>query len=535
MYKEYFGLKELPFSIAPDPRYLYMSHKHREALAHLVYGISSDGGFVLLTGEVGTGKTTVCRCLLEQLPGNTDVAFILNPKLSVEELLAAICDDLRIRYPDGKTSIKGFVDRINTYLLDANARGRKTVLIIEEAQNLSPDVLEQLRLLTNLETNQRKLLQIVMVGQPELQNKLAQPGMSQLAQRITARYHLGPLSREEVSEYVTHRLAVAGVHTRLFMPSIMDKLFRLSGGIPRLINVVCDRALLGAYVQGKERVDKKTLIKAAKEVFGEAGSLRKPRILRWALAGILVVISLAALSGSIYNQKPPAVPAGPVQPQNNAVVAPEPPKTDRLEWPSGMPMEQSKDMAYQAIFREWALSYQGQGSAYCQQAKTNGLGCLDTRTSLKNLIQLNRPAVLKLFDESGKEFYAALTAVDGDTATFVMGTETKKIPLKEIDARWFGECTLLWRMPRKYVSDLKPGNRGAGVQWLDTQLAIIQRRTTQSKTKSSYDESLAKQVKQFQLASGLVPDGIVGPQTVILLNNAAGSDEPMLTSGKVGK
>jgi general secretion pathway protein A len=244
MYKDYFGLKELPFSIAPDPRYLYMSEQHREALAHLVYGMNTDGGFVLLTGEVGTGKTTVCRCLLEQIPENIDVAFILNPKLSVHELLASICDELRIQYPQGNNSIKVFIDHINAYLLDAHARDRKTVLIIEEAQNLSTDVLEQIRLLTNLETNQQKLLHIIMLGQPELRDKLSRPELRQLSQRITARYHLGSLSRHEVYGYVSHRLSVAGGHRKLFPDSVIGTLHRLSNGIPRLINLICDRAML---------------------------------------------------------------------------------------------------------------------------------------------------------------------------------------------------------------------------------------------------------------------------------------------------
>ncbi len=529
MYEEHFGLKELPFSIAPDPRYLYMSRKHREALAHLVYGIKSDGGFVLLTGEVGTGKTTVCRCLLEQLPENTDVAFILNPKLSAEELLATSCDELGIPYPEGNTSIKVFVDHINGYLLEAHSRDRKTVLIIEEAQNLATDVLEQLRLLTNLETNQRKLLQIVMVGQPELQEKLSRPEMRQLAQRITARYHLGPLSREEVAEYVDHRLAVAGVRTRLFLPSTMDTLFRLSGGIPRLINVICDRALLGAYVQGKERVDKKTLVKAAREVFGENGR-RPARALRWALAGLLLIISAAALAAGLYNQKLPLVAVRSPEPPAPAATVKEPSKPDALRWPPDKPIQQSKDMAYQALFSRWNIPYQNPGSAYCQQARTHGLECLDLRTGLRNLLQLDRPAVLKFFDEQGKEFYATLTSVRGQTAELLVGGESKRVDLKEIEARWFGDCTLLWRLPPKFRGDIRPGDKGAGIGWLDTQLAIIQGRTTQTKIRSVYDGALAKQVKQFQLSRGLAPDGIVGPQTVILLNTAAGSDEPLLTA-----
>ncbi len=271
MYKEYFGLKELPFSIAPDPRYLYMSNQHREALAHLVYGINSDGGFILLTGEVGTGKSTVCRSLLEQIPPNFDIALILNPQLTVTELLATICDELSIEYPKGNTSIKVFVDCINAYLLDAHSKGRKTVIIIEEAQNLSIEVLEQVRLLTNLETTKQKLLQIVMLGQPELNYMLSRPELRQLSQRITTRYHLSSLSKKEVTSYVKHRLSVAGTRSGLFPPSSVRKLFCLSRGIPRLINLICDRALLGAYAQGRDQVDRSMLSKAAREIFGHSG------------------------------------------------------------------------------------------------------------------------------------------------------------------------------------------------------------------------------------------------------------------------
>ena len=271
MYKEYFGLKELPFSIAPDPRYFYMSNQHREALAHLVYGINSDGGFILLTGEVGTGKSTVCRCLLEQIPRNFDIALILNPQLTVIELLATMCDELCIEYPKGNTSIKVFIDCINAYLLDAHSKGRKTVIIIEEAQNLSTEVLEQVRLLTNLETTKQKLLQIVMLGQPELNNMLSRPELRQLSQRITTRYHLSSLSKKEVASYIRHRLSVAGARSEFFPPSSIRKLFCLSRGIPRLINLICDRALLGAYAQGRDRVDRTMMSKAAREIFGYRG------------------------------------------------------------------------------------------------------------------------------------------------------------------------------------------------------------------------------------------------------------------------
>ena len=246
-----------------------MSAKHREALAHLVYGVGSDSAFILLTGEVGTGKTTVCRCMLDQLPENCDTAFIMNPRLTEEELLASICEDIGIEYPVAAASVKNLVDRINNHLLKSHAAGRRTLLIIDEAQNLSPSVLEQLRLLTNLETNRCKLLQIILIGQPELRHMLDRPELRQLSQRITARFHLDPLSRKDISNYVDHRLKVAGARRQLFSPSIKKQLFSLSGGIPRIINIICDRALLGTYAQGRSRVNKATLYRAAYEVLGK--------------------------------------------------------------------------------------------------------------------------------------------------------------------------------------------------------------------------------------------------------------------------
>ena len=298
MYEDYFGLKKKPFSIVPDPGYFYMSRGHREALAHLWYGITNEGGFVLLTGEVGAGKTTVCRRFLQLVPDDFEVAFILNPKQTAEELLATICDEFRIPYPEGSESVKTFVALINDYLLDLHEKGRKAILILEEAQNLKPEVLEQVRLLTNLETKQRKLLQMIMLGQPELRDMLKQPQLRPLSQRITARYHLGPLSKDEVWEYVEYRLSVAGLtRSRPFSPRTMGKLFRLTGGVPRLINVVCDRALLGAYVKGKEQIDRKMLAVAAREIAGEGGGRRV--WLRAALASALLLVLCAGI-GTAY-------------------------------------------------------------------------------------------------------------------------------------------------------------------------------------------------------------------------------------------
>lgn len=270
MYTNYFGLKEKPFSIAPDPRYLYMSELHREALAHLLYGISSDGCFILLTGDVGTGKTTVCRCLLAQLPENTEVALVVNPRLSVLELMETICEELEIPIvPQGK-SLKAYIDRLNAYLLKAHGQGKNVALLIDEAQNLSLALLEQLRLLTNLETDHKKLLKIVLLGQTELRQILDQQGVAQINQRITSRYHLLPLDRKNTFAYIQHRLAVAGESGTIFPQAALAKVFALTHGIPRLINVLCDRALLGTYVEEKYLVSPAIVETAAREVFGHA-------------------------------------------------------------------------------------------------------------------------------------------------------------------------------------------------------------------------------------------------------------------------
>ncbi|MBU0946277.1 MAG: AAA family ATPase [Proteobacteria bacterium] len=294
MYTNYFGFKEKPFSIAPDPRYLYMSELHREALAHLLYGISSDGCFILLTGDVGTGKTTVCRCLLEQLPDNTDVALIVNPRLTDLELLETICDELEIPLDEGERSAKFYIDNLNRYLLDAHARGRNTALLIDEAQNLSLDLLELLRLLTNLETHKKKLLKIVLLGQSELRQILENSGADQISQRITSRYHLLPLGRADVFAYIRHRLVVAGVREKLFSEAALTRIYQLTQGIPRLTNVVCDRALLGAYVEGRYQVNASIVEQAAEEVLGtggrRAGRRNKRRLLLTVLLALLLFI-----------------------------------------------------------------------------------------------------------------------------------------------------------------------------------------------------------------------------------------------------
>jgi len=303
MYAAHFGLKREPFSIAPDPRYLFMSERHREALAHLLYGVRGGGGFVLLTGEIGAGKTTVCRCFLEQVPKRCNVAYIFNPKLTALELLQSVCEEFRIEVHArgaGDATLKDHVDALNQYLLRTHAAGFNNVLIIDEAQNLSIDVLEQLRLLTNLETNERKLLQIILIGQPELRDMLLKPELEQLAQRVVARFHLDPLAEEETAHYIKHRLSVAGLNGLIpFDREARHRIFELTRGVPRRINLLCDRALLGAYASGRQRVDRAIVDKAAGEVFDRRGPGQRWPHRRVALvtAGVALGVVVLAAAG----------------------------------------------------------------------------------------------------------------------------------------------------------------------------------------------------------------------------------------------
>ena len=299
MYTAFFGLGEKPFAITPDPRYLFLSERHAEALAHLLYGINEAGGFVQLTGEVGTGKTTIVRTLLGQIPEDAEVALILNPHITPAELLLTICEELRVSVRESeRTSVKALVDALNRHLLDAYSRGRRVVVIVDEAQNLSAEVLEQVRLLTNLETATQKLLQIILIGQPELREVLQRVELRQLAQRITGRYHLAPLSRRETAGYVRHRLRVAGATTELFTKSALGEVHRLSRGIPRIINVVCDRALLGAYTLDEHRVTTSLVRRSLSEVYGRSVI---PLWSRW-VAGAAAVASLALLAYGGWQQ-----------------------------------------------------------------------------------------------------------------------------------------------------------------------------------------------------------------------------------------
>ncbi|WP_455366521.1 AAA family ATPase [Kaarinaea lacus] len=541
MYDNYFGLKETPFTIAPDPRFLYMSERHREALAHLVYGFERDGGFVLLTGEVGTGKTTISRCLLEQLPDNSNVAMILNPKVNSQELLASICDELHIDYPEGNTSLKVFIDCINRSLLETNAQGRKTVVIIEEAQNLEMEVLEQLRLLTNLETNQRKLLQIIMIGQPELLQLLARPELRQLEQRITARYHLLPLSQKDTMDYVNHRLEVAGLKESVFSHALLRKIYKYTEGIPRKINLLCDRAMLGAYVQNQKQIDKHILDRAAKEVFGSALETRHRKSVSGMQLGVafatLVLIAVGGymvyqhqdnfvrLASNIKNYF--AVDSAPALNEEGTATAPE--ALDFLQWLDLQTEATSRKSAFQSLYAQWGepLTVNANQDP-CDMAAAVGLNCLVKNGNLQNLQIIDRPAVLRFLAGKDKSAYATLVALDDTNAIVLADGKEVTVSLVELESRWFGEFTVLWRLPPNYNGAIKVGTNGPDVQWLATQLAAINGEQSDAIGVVSYDAALIRQVKNFQAQEGLRSDGIAGAQTLIRINTLVGADVPRL-------
>ncbi|MBZ0070904.1 MAG: AAA family ATPase [Gammaproteobacteria bacterium] len=570
MYCRHFGLDAKPFSITPDPRFLFLSERHREALAHLLYGVGEGGGFVQLTGEVGTGKTTLCRALLEQLPQSVDIALILNPKLSGLELVAAVCDELKVDYPRDTQSLKVLVDHLNEHLLRAHAAGRRTVLVIDEAQNLSAEVLEQIRLLTNLETAQAKLLQIILIGQPELQALLARNELRQLAQRITARYHLGSLSRAETQIYIAHRLKVSGGHGNLFTRGAIDAVQRLSGGTPRLINVLCDRALLGAYVEDRQRVDARLVRRAAREVLPEVQAGYGARSIWPWVAGVALVAGAAVLGwrvgdhpqdllsfGGVASEEarpaatdaPHAGPGEPGEPdklaafgtvagttspdplQDDAELLPPPTTMDAESPPPVAALgaalltaaadESSELLTWSGLFKLWdaALYLDGQLQP-CDQAAHQGLRCLVRAGNWTQLRSLDRPAVLQMIAPDGRRVSALLRSLDTDAAGIEVGGELLHTPLAGIERYWHGQFVLLWRPPVGHEV-LRTGARGADVAWLHDLLDRLQPDAAGGAGAADvYDTALAERVRRFQAAHALEADGVVGTLTLIHLNSA---------------
>jgi general secretion pathway protein A len=540
MYTQFFGLKQEPFSIAPDPRYLFMSERHREALAHLLYGVNGGGGFVLLSGEIGAGKTTVCRCFLEQIPRRCNVAYIFNPKLTVTELLKSVCDEFHIPYRHEGPSVatvKDYVDPLNEFLLKTHAVGQNNLLIIDEAQNLSAEVLEQLRLLTNLETNERKLLQIVLIGQPELREMLARPELEQLAQRVIARFHLDALSEAETTQYVRHRLAIAGRSTAPpFDRRAMRRIHRLSRGVPRRINLLCDRALLGAYASGRAQVDGRVVDKAAAEVFGDtpATSVRLGRTVAWGLglaagAALLGVVSWGVEGGmrrpasvaALVAPRPAASTAAATKPASAAATlaaASAPGAAETIDFTSAPRSERD---AWRELARSWNLEVSADEDP-CQAAQRQQLQCFKSASSNLALIrQLGRPGIVTLHDEGRQPVYALLTGLGERSATVMLGGTAQTVPLAALAASWRGDFATLWRTPPGYAGHIADGDAGPAAQWLAEQLGRLQ--------PAAPEQPLKARIHAFQLAQGLAADGLAGPMTFMQLNRASGVDEPHLS------
>ncbi|PKD38385.1 peptidoglycan-binding protein [Methylomonas sp. Kb3] len=517
MYQQYFNFSELPFSISPDPHFMFMSERHQEGLAHLLYGINQGGGFVALTGEVGTGKTTLCHCLLQQLPENVDIALILNPKLTTQELLATICDELGISHAG--FAAKQLIDAINQYLLAAYSQGRRTVLLIDEAQNLSLDVLEQIRLLTNLETSKAKLLQIILVGQPELNALLARQDLRQLNQRITARYHLLPLSLDETRAYIRHRLRVCKGNHRLFNPAAIRKIYQYSQGVPRLINILCDRALLGAYATNAREINPAIIRRAAQEVLGSVKTKR-----RWysATAAILVIGAWAGLQ--FWSQPMPVVePAKPAIAQQPVVPAAPIPAAKQVSFADQL--DQAGLSFAEAVtesLNTWHLSAPPGRTADCATVATLGLQCLFGKGNWQELLTLNRPAILAFSDPTGAKRYVLLTGVEHDSAIIRL-KDTVNIPLAELVTLWDGNYLLLWRPPHPGVTEIAPTQQSAAVLWLRERLSKITGKPAGDMASRIFDETLKAELSSFQRRHHLTPDGIAGARTLIHLDNQSGA------------
>jgi general secretion pathway protein A len=520
MYASYFGLKSEPFSIAPDPHYLFMSERHREALAHLLYGLSGGGGFVLLTGEIGTGKTTLCRLFLEQIPPSCNVAYIFNPKLTVQELLQSVCEEFRIAVPqETSPTVKMYVDRLNDFLLQSHAAGRNNVLIIDEAQNLSAEVLEQLRLLTNLETRERKLLQIILIGQPELRQMLARPELEQLAQRVIARYHLDALAPAETDQYIRHRMEVAGLERPFpFESRAVKRIHDLARGVPRRINLLCDRSLLGAFATSRATVDRKTVEQASEEVFGPRPSAPVPRQ-RTALVlglGLAMGAGIYAAATRVGHEEEPARPIakGPVHAAAAIRVAASAPAAVPAPAPASPPkLLATENEAWRELATAWKTdTVEGEP---CAALAKQRLQCFTKTLNLALIRELDRPGIVTLDAEQGTPSYALLTKLTRDTATLRAAGTEQTVTLDALAARWKGEFATLWKAPPGYTPR---ETKAETLDWIAARLGVPN------------DAQLRAKLRTFQLAHGLPADGLPGPMTFMQLNRAGGADEPRLAA-----
>lgn len=575
MYSNFFNIDENPFSNTPDPKYLFMSQRHKEALAHLIYGVEGGSGFVLLTGEVGCGKTTLSRYLAERLPENVELALCLNPRLSEIELLANICDDLGISVSGPGDSIKTLTSALNDHLLDLYAKGGSAVLIIDEAQNLSFELLEQVRLLTNLETTHNKLLQIILIGQPELKEFLDQPHLRQLSQRVTARYHLNPMTAEDTKNYIAHRAKVARLSTDVFLPGAVSEIYKYSRGIPRLINSICERCLLGAYALGKKTVDRALVRKATMEVLGI--SIRS----RTGIVVSLATGAVAGLAGLVFlATNPLKMDLAPQITQSRSIVSlgenlTRLPELGRFLFPSGaeedtaavtpaVTTEESENsvadpdaeasiaeflaqpdevrsshgFALSRLFALWRQGgAQGEDPTSCLEAANVGLACLGWEGGWGSLRRINLPSLIALRTSEGKSKFAMVRTLNGETATIELAGKPMKTTVSDISSFWTGGFLVLWRPPDVYRRTLLPGMIGDDVEWVRKRLGEIMEAPSDTPTPEIYDTDLLVRVNNFKRRHDLKTDGVVDHLSFILLSSTAGDGEvpvlapPSVTSG----
>jgi general secretion pathway protein A len=532
MYLEYYGLERAPFSITPDPHYVFLSEQHRDALAHLLYGIrqGGGGGFVQLTGEVGTGKTTLSRLLLEQLPENTQAALVLNPRLDPVELMQTICEELRLPIaaapaaPSGKRrgraaarptpGAKALYDALRTHLLEAYARGERVVLIIDEAQNLSAEALEQVRLLTNLETETQKLLQIILIGQPELRELLARPDLRQLAQRITARYHLRPLDEAGTTAYLRHRLNIAGAQRFPFSADAVRRLHKRSGGVPRLINVIAERALLGGYAHDLLSIDARTVDRAADEALAPTRAAADGGIRRHSLR-IAGAVGLAAVALAYVLLRRDADPVAEAATTTTApqlrAIAPAQVAHGALDGAAllqrlrATPADDRR--AWDALAARWDAppAVRAASPDACPPQPAPGWRCLRSRAQIEQLLQYDRPVLLRLRAEPHTA-WARLLDADATRVRLALGGATLEVDRIGLAGLWNGEFLALWRAPDTLEARHAAGDAVAA-EWLRARLRGEGVDTT----------DLSAALRTFQARNGLRNDGALDPQTLFAL------------------
>lgn len=550
VYLKFFGLTESPFAITPDPAFVYLSPAHRDALAHLLHGVGQggSGGFVQLTGEVGTGKTTMCRCLLEQLPEKTQVALILNPLVTPREMLATICEELGVDTRDIADSSKGLVDALNAYLLKRHAEGWRIVVVIDEAQNLSPEALEQVRLLTNLETAKHKLLQMVLLGQPELRDLLQRRDLRQLAQRITARYHLVPLDASETTAYVRHRLEVAGAPRNPFSGAALKALHQRSGGVPRLINIIADRALAGAYAVDTPVIGARLVHAAADEVQpGErqVQSNRLPWLIAAGSAAALLIVTVAMFgwptagdpgpSGLANSRDEAAVtpggdaPRGPQEDPAAPADSSEPSSVtsaDRQIVPASEPPgpapPRSLDEAW--LDRQHALAWHGLAELWddadqadairsaCNGDRRTGFACVHDEGNWSRIRRLGLPTLLVL--QSDRTRYLLLRGVDDSEALVGVGEEARWLRRELVESHWLGRYLVSWPQAPDWPNAIQRGESGEAVEIV---MDLAGQADIPWTGEARFDRAFESWLKDFQRRHGLEADGIVGPVTLLHL------------------